>query len=60
MKNDHYQTQKAFGKKAFVNLARYKPSQVYFAKLRVKGKPIRRGAKSNPITVAKFRLEFHR
>ena len=40
----------------FANLIRYKPSQVYFARIRVKGKLIRRSLKTNQITVAKLRL----
>jgi len=40
----------------FANLIRYKPSQVYFARFRVKGKLIRRSLKTDQITVAKLRL----
>jgi integrase len=40
----------------FANLLRYKPSQVYFARLKVKGKLIRRSLKTNQLTVAKLRL----
>ena len=36
--------------------SRYKPSQVYFARSRVKGKLIRRSLKTNHIGVAKLRL----
>jgi integrase len=43
-------------KTPYVNLLRYKPSQVYFARFRVKGKLIRRSLKTNHITVAKLRL----
>ena len=43
-------------KTPFVNLLRYKPSQVYFARLKIKGKLIRRSLKTNQITVAKLRL----
>ena len=43
-------------KTQFANLIRYKPSQVYFARLRVKGKLIRRSLKTDQITVAKLRL----
>ena len=40
----------------FANLIRYKPSQIYFARFRVKGKLIRRSLKTDQITVAKLRL----
>jgi hypothetical protein len=43
-------------KTPFVNLLRYKPSQIYFARLKVKGKLIRRSLKTNQLTVAKLRL----
>ena len=43
-------------KTPYTNLLRYKPSQIYFARLRVKGKLIRRSLKTNSITVAKLRL----
>lgn len=40
----------------FADLLRYKPSQVYFARLKIKGKLIRRSLKTNKITAAKLRL----
>lgn len=40
----------------YTNLIRYKPSQVYFARIRVKGKLIRRSLRTNVISVAKLRL----
>jgi hypothetical protein len=43
-------------KTPFVNLVRYKPSQVYFARFRIKGKLIRRSLKTTHITVAKLRM----
>ena len=43
-------------KTPFVNLIRYKPSHVYFARFQVKGKLIRRSLKTNQLTVAKLRL----
>ena len=43
-------------KTPYANLIRYKPSQVYFARIRVKGKLIRRSLKTDQITVAKLRL----
>ena len=38
------------------NLIRYQPSEVYFARFRVKGKLFRRSLKTNVITVARLRL----
>ena len=43
-------------KTPFANLIRYKQSQVYFARIRVKGKLIRRSLKTDQISVAKLRL----
>ena len=43
-------------KTAYTNLIRYKPSQAYFARFRVKGKLFRRSLKTNHITVARLRL----
>jgi hypothetical protein len=43
-------------KTAHTNLIRYKPSGVYFARFRVKGKLFRRSLRTNHITVAKLRL----
>jgi hypothetical protein len=43
-------------KTPFTNLIRYKPSQVYFARFRVKGKLIRRSLKTTVLSVAKLRL----
>ena len=43
-------------KTPYTNLIRYKPSQVYFARLRVKGKLIRRSLKTSSLSVAKLRL----
>jgi len=40
----------------YTNLVRYKPSQVYFARFRVKGKLIRRSLKTSSLSVAKLRL----
>ena len=41
---------------ASTNLIRYKPSQIYFARFRVKGKLIRKSLKTDVLTVAKLRL----
>ena len=40
----------------YANLIRYQPSQIYFARFRVKGKLIRRSLKTNHISVATLRL----
>jgi hypothetical protein len=43
-------------KTSYANLVRYKPSGKYFARLRVRGKLIRRGLKTTSLPVAKLRL----
>jgi integrase len=43
-------------KTPFANLVRYVPSGIYFARIRVRGKLIRRSLKTNTISVAKLRL----
>jgi hypothetical protein len=40
----------------YTNLIRYKPSRVYFARFRLKGKLIRRSLKTTTLSVAKLRL----
>jgi integrase len=40
----------------YANLVRYIPSKVYFARIRVKGKLIRKSLKTDALTVAKLRL----
>lgn len=40
----------------FANLVRYVPSKIYFARIRVKGKLIRKSLKTDALTVAKLRL----
>jgi integrase len=40
----------------YANLIRYKPSGIYFARIRVKGKLIRKSLKTDALTVAKLRL----
>lgn len=58
MKADNAQSDREsdWQKTPFANLVRYKPSQVYFARLKVKGKLIRRSLKTTLISVAKLRL----
>ena len=46
----------AWLKTPFANLIRYVPSGVYFSRIRVRGKLIRRSLKTNKLTVAKLRL----
>ena len=55
-KDDNTTEDSVWQKTAYANLVRYRPSEVYFARLRVKGKLIRRSLKTNSITVAKLRL----
>jgi hypothetical protein len=43
-------------KTPFANLVRYVPSGVYFSRIRVRGKLIRRSLKTNKLSVAKLRL----
>lgn len=43
-------------KTSYANLIRYEPSGIYFARLRVRGKLIRRSLKTSSVTVAKLRL----
>ena len=43
-------------KTPFANLYRYVPSGVYFSRIRVRGKLIRRSLKTNKLSVAKLRL----
>ena len=54
--NDQSEKDSVWQKTHFSNLSRYKPSQVYFARFRVKGKLIRRSLKTDQISVAKLRL----
>jgi integrase len=54
--NDQPSQDSPWQKTHFANLIRYKPSQVYFARFRVKGKLIRRSLKTDQISVAKLRL----
>ena len=58
MKADNAQSDREsdWQKTSFANLVRYKPSRVYFARLRVKGKLIRRSLKAVLITFATWRL----
>src|SRR5277367_4414969 len=43
-------------KTPFANLVRYVPSGIYFSRIRVRGKLIRRSLKTTSLTVAKLRL----
>lgn len=48
--------QNAWVKIPVANLVRYKPSGVYFARVRIKGKLFRQTLKTTVISVAKLRL----
>jgi hypothetical protein len=50
------QSEKDWQKTQYSNLIRYIPSGTYYARLRVKGKLIRRSLKTDFISVAKFRI----
>ena|GEM_PF-1239003 len=43
-------------KTPFANLIRYVPSGIYFSRIRVRGKLIRRSLKTNKLAIAKLRL----
>jgi len=47
---------KEWQKTSYANLIRYVPSGVYYARLRVKGKLIRKRLKTDMLAVGKFRL----
>jgi hypothetical protein len=55
-RDDHSEPDSVWQKTPYANLLRYTPSQVYFARVRIKGKLIRRSLKTDSITVAKLRL----
>ena len=50
------ESEKDWQKTQYSNLSRYVPSGTYYARLRVKGKLIRRSLKTDDLTVAKLRL----
>ncbi len=50
------QPAKLWSKAGFTNLVRYEPSGVYFARIRVQGRLIRRSLKTTVLSVAKLRL----
>jgi integrase len=54
--DDHSKPDSVWQNTPYTNLLRYQPSQIYFARIRVKGKLIRRSLKTNHISVAKLRL----
>lgn len=43
-------------KTPFANMIRYKPSGIYFARVRIRGKLFRQSLKTNVLSVAKLRL----
>lgn len=54
--DDQAGNESVWQKTPYANLVRYQPSQVYFARIRVKGKLIRKSLKTDSLTVAKLRL----
>lgn len=56
MKESEIETNKLWKKTRVANLVRYEPSGVYFARVRVSGKLIRRSLKTTAFTVAQTRL----
>ncbi len=50
------ESEKDWQKTQYSNLIRYVPSGTYYARLRVKGKLIRRSLKTDTLSVAKLRL----
>jgi hypothetical protein len=49
-------TQSDWVKPPVANLVRYKPSGIYFARLRIRGKLFRHSFKTDVLSVAKLRL----
>jgi integrase len=56
MKSNDTEAQAVWQKTSYANLIRYQPSGKYFARLRVRGKLIRRCLKTTTVAVAKLRL----
>jgi hypothetical protein len=54
--NQESQQDSPWQKTQYANLVRYKSSGVYFARMRVQGKLIRRSLATDSISVAKLRL----
>ena len=50
---------KVWQKMSYANLNRYVPSGIYYARLRVKGKLIRKSLKTNLLSVGKLRLVYY-
>lgn len=57
MKKSQSQPTSDWQSTSYANLVRYVPSGVYFARLRVQGKLIRKALRTDKITVAKMRLD---
>jgi len=53
----NFRTKRLWLKTPFANLVRYVPSGIYFSRIRVSGKLIRRSLKTDTLSVAKLRLE---
>jgi hypothetical protein len=56
MKQADREDESLWQKTHYSNLIRYKPSQAYFARIRINGKLIRRALKTKVLSVAKLRL----
>lgn len=56
MSDSKPETKSDWAKTSVANLVRYKPSGIYFARIRVAGKLIRQSLKTNVFSVAKIRL----
>ena len=54
---ENTESQSDWVKTPVANLVRYKPSGIYFARLRIRGKLIRHSLKTDVISVAKLRLD---
>jgi len=54
--NEQSESASEWQKTPFANLVRFKRSQIYFARIRVKGKLIRKSLKTDKVSVAKLRL----
>jgi hypothetical protein len=54
--NQHSNSASAWQKTQYANLIRYVPSSVYFARIKVRGKLIRKRLKTDSLTVARLRL----
>jgi integrase len=56
MKTENTETVSLWTKAPVANLVRYEPSGIYFARAKVRGKPVRKSLDTNILSVAKLRL----